>query len=311
MKKPNFPFSKEKITDIATSIGSSTKNAISTVSKNVKESSEQINKHISKSIYENDKKRLCPIFAEDINSENFALPPMIRVVSYDKRMENKSCEGAIGFVTRGKDIKVLNVYNQFSDLLNIRFYPYLSDSIYYVDPCYDDLYITIEEYFSYLKKMRVDELSMLAQDLGATHVKIELKEQKTSNYTSNKNSNLSFKLNTNSSHNSKENKYSNIEVAAEINFSGKETPVEPKLIYFKNESDIQALVKMRLNPNTKNQILSKTYSLKYNNSSGIKVNDAAKIDTILKSLSYSGGVSVVKEAQNENNTILAYSISFE
>ena len=36
---------------------------------------------------------------------------------YDKRKENKACEGAIGFVT-GKDIKILNIYREFADLLN-------------------------------------------------------------------------------------------------------------------------------------------------------------------------------------------------
>lgn len=70
------------------------------------------------------------------------------------------------------------------------------------------------------------------------------------------------------------------------------------------------LVKMRMNPNTKNQILSKTYSLQYNNTSGIKVSDAANIESAVKSLNCGGSVSVMKEAKNESKTILAYSIWF-
>ena len=309
MEKPNFNISKAKITDIASTVGVSTKNVIDSVSKDVKDIGSKLGQQLTTTKMEMDKKRLCPIFAEDIN-ERFQLPPMIRVVTYDKRKENSVCDGAVGFLTKNKEMIILNIYNEYANILGIEYAPHFQDGIYYVDHCNKKLYINLEDYFGYLKKARVDELSMLAQDLGASKVKIELKEQKRSNSNENVKASASYKVSIGATHNSSNNQFTNIEVAAEINFSGQSEPVEPRLTYFKHESDILALVKMRMNPNTKNQILSKTYSLQYNNTSGIKVSDAANIDSAVKSLNCGGSVSVMKEAKDESKTILAYSIWF-
>jgi hypothetical protein len=101
-----------------------------------------------------------------------------------------------------------------------------------------------------------------------------------------------------------------VEVAAKMDFSGNETPVEPKLVYFKSERDINALIKMRLDPENGNKILSQTYSLQYGNTSGIKVSDAKKIEASLSQANVSAKTSVTKEAHNESTTTLEYTISF-
>lgn len=311
MKKPNIKISKEKLTDFATSVSTATKNAVNSVSTTVKDSSEQISEQIDKARFESDRKKLCPVFEEDILSPDFQLPVMIRLVDYDKRMENKACEGAVGFETNTKTVRILNIYTEYSHLLGLTFYPHVKESVFYVDPCHNNFYICLDDYFGYLKKVRVDELETIAQDLGAKHVKITLKEQKQSFSTESKKSSLNVaRIKAGISHDSSNNSLSNIEVAAEVDFAGKETPVEPTLVYFKNESDIKALVKMRLDPNNQNKILSKTYSFQYNNSSGIKVKDAAEISEALSKLKLGTSASIVNEATCESRTILEYSIVF-
>ncbi len=294
----------------ASTLGQATKKAASTVAKNVKESSEQLGKQLDQKLFENDRKRLCPIFHEDILSGNFMLPPLLRVVGYDKRRDNRACDGAVGFMT-GKDAKLLNIYREHIDLLHLSFYPFLEEGVYYVDPCFNTLFIKIEDYFAYLKKVRVDELTKIAQDLGAKHVEITLK----SNQTSLKNQSMTssanvFKTGGSASVQKSNNNYSGIEVAAKIDFKGNDSPVRPSLVYFKNESDINALIEMRLNPQSGNQIVSKTYSLQYGNSSGIKIGDAEKIDNALRNVNFQMSRSFTNEVMSESNTILEYTILF-
>lgn len=311
-------FSKEKLFNLANAtknsvanFGEATKNAAISVAENIKESSEQFGDKMDKRKLENDKKRLCPIYKDDILSSDFVIPTLIRVVDYDKRMENKACEGAVGFYS-GKDVKMLNIYREFIDLISIRFYPILENTVYYVDPCFNDLYIKLDEYFAYLKKVRVDELIEVARQLGAKHVEIILK----SNTKSSKNESSSHSIGVGGvfsgeqSSTRAKNDAVGVEVAAKVDFLGNDRPSKPTLVYFKNESDINTLINMRLDSESENKILSKTYSLQYGNSSGIKVSDAQKIDATLSNVSGGASRSITNEAMSENSTILEYSINF-
>ena len=328
-KLKDLHVSKDKLKDIATDIGNKTKDiandigdktkdftqatkkAVATASENIKETNDQLSRQFSQAKFDKDKKQLCPFYEENLNDENFSLPAMVRLVTYDKRRDNKACEGAIGFETNSKEMRMLNIYTEFASMLGIRFYPLAKDSVYYVDPCYPDLYISLDDYFSYLKKVRVDELQAVAQDLGAKHVSINLREQRKSSKTSKKTADInSYRVKASGNLDQASNEMYNLEVAAEVDFRGKDTPVEPKLVYFKNESDINALIKMRMNPESKNSILSKTYSFQYSNSSGIKVNEAMKINTTLKTIDAGIGETVLNEALSESRTYLEYGIEF-
>ena len=314
-------FSKDKLLDIANTVGNATKttvmnigevtkNTAITFAENVREGGEQLGERLDQMKFDSDKKRFCPIYKEEIMSQDFVLPVLVHVVDYDKRKEIKACEGAVGFLT-GKDIKILNIYREFVELLGITFYPMLEETVYYVDPCYNNRYVKLNDYFAYLKKMRVDELTAVAQDLGAKHVEIVLKGNQKSAHNQNSTGSFgAFKIGGEARTSKSKSEFTGIEVAAKVDFGGNEKPIEPQLVYFKNESDINALIKMRLNPNNQNKILSKTYSLQYGNSSGIKVSDAQKIDTALSQMNCAVSRSITSEAINENNTILEYSIIF-
>lgn len=314
-------FSKEKLLNIANDIGAATKNTVANIGEatknvavsameNVKENSEHFSEKLDQMKYDNDKKRLCPIYKEELLAPEFVMPTLINIVGYDKRKENKACEGAVGFLT-GKDTKILNIYHEFVDLLDVTFNPFIEETIYHVDPCFSKCYIKMDEYFAYLKKMRVDELVSVAQNLGAKHVEILLKSNQVSAQSQSGSGSIgvgSIGIGASSSKSKKE--VSGVEVAAKIDFGGNEKPVEPKLVYFKDESDIKALINMRMNPDNENKILSKTYSLQYGNSSGIKVSDAQKIDAAISGTNCGASRSVTSEAMSENSTILEYSIVF-
>lgn len=313
--------SKEKLFNIAndigaatkktvTNIGEATKNAAVSAMENVKENSEHFSEKLDQIKYDNDKRRLCPIYKEELLANDFIMPTLINIVGYDKRKENKACEGAVGFLT-GKETKILNIYHEFIELLDITFNPFVEETVYHVDPCFNKCYIKMDEYFAYLKKMRVDELVLVAQNLGAKHVEIVLKSnQKSAQSQSNSGSLGIGKIGGGTSLSKSRSDISGVEVAAKIDFGGNEKPVEPKLMYFKDESDINALIKMRMNPDNENKILSKTYSLQYGNSSGIKVSEAQKIDAALSAANCGASRSVTSEALSESNTILEYSIVF-
>ncbi len=297
----------------ATVLGNATKNAAVTVAENVKEGGEQMKQQHELKKLEIDKERLAPVFESELSADDFCKPAVVCIVDDDKRRYNKACEGSVGFWI-GKDVKVLCVYREFAHLLNLRFYPLLEDAAYHVDPCFDDLYIRLDEYFTYLKKMRVDELTAVAQDLGARHIEITLRATKVS--AEQKDAAMGFsaqkgiKIGGEATSSRTQKELVDVKVAAKTDFAGNDAPVAPKLVYFKNESDINALVKMRLDPSDKNKILSKTYELQCKNSSGIKTSDAQKIDATLGSLGGSAQRSFSSETASENNTILEYTIVF-
>lgn len=314
--------SKGKFLDIAKSIGTvakttadalgtTTKNAAISLAATVKENNEQLNAKMEQRKNENDIRKYRPVYEENIKSPEFVLPSMIRVVGDDVRRTIKACEGAIGYYTEGKGAKVFNIYKEHLNLFDIEFYPYQEEAVYYVDPCYENHYIRIDEYFVYLKKVRVDELISLAQDLGAKHVEIVLKAKALSSSVGDGSGKMRLgKWGVDASFSRSQNEAIGAEIAADINFSGQSKPVKPKINYFKNESDILSLIEMRMTPKTENRILSKKYSFRYGNSSGIKVSDAEKIDLSLASLGLGLSRSVTNEVNNECDTLLEYSIEF-
>lgn len=303
----------DDLENIVCDLGNTIENAVGAFIGGIKEGGEQLADFLDKTKCDIDRKRLCPFYESDLNSPDFVMPRMIRFVDADERRTNKACEGAIGFETNTKDANMLNMYIENADMLHLNFYPFLDSSVYYADPCHKDLYIRLDEYFIYLKKVRVDELLTVAQNLGAKHVKISLKEMRTDCESDTSEKELGTEDGTgNVSSGRKTMKKTQSEVVAEANFSGRHIwnrITEPKLCYFKNESDIKSLVDMRMNGG-KNKILSRTYSFKYMNSSGIRLSDVKGIEGILKGLKCNLSDSFVSEAENENNLILDYSIEF-
>lgn len=255
-------------------------------------------------------KKLNPIFAETLRDSDFVMPKFIRITERDKKhAESEVCKNSIGFGTNQKEMFIVNVFRDSLDEFELSFYPNSDSEFYYVDPSDNNSYIALDEYFNYLKIARVSELQRIAQDLGAKHFKVTYKEEKTT-FTGKK---MNTKVNAkpvvtsemNSEHETKQ--FSTIAIAAETVFSGHE-PIKPTVKYLKYDPSIKGLIDMRMNEQT--PCLHQTYMLKLSNTSGLKENDAIKIDAVLKGLKCTGNATVVSEVQNESRRYLEYEIDF-
>ena len=260
-----------------------------------------------------DLKLLQPIFCEDLDSADFSMPKLVRITEIDKRRaESEVCQGSIGFTSVQKDLRIVNIFRDKVDSFGLTFYPDLDSEIYYVDPSDRDRYIALDDYFSYLKVARVNELQKIAQDLGAKHFRVTFKEQKTTF------SEHAVKAKTNArigvehadidaAHDLASTAVSTVEIAAEMDCPG-HAPMMPTLTYLQREPSIQSLISLRMDDSS--PITHQKYTLKLSNSSGIKEKDAVKIDAALKSMKFTGNTTVTSEAKNEARRFFEYEVDF-
>ncbi len=320
--KENLIEAKDKAGEMASETRRSVQDLAFKANENIKQGVALVDKALADSKLERDRKNLRPVFHEDllpmtptqeaiISAVNDTVCNMVRIVERDKkREENIVSKGAIGYWTTASEIEVLNLYEDVAKDLSVSFYPLIEKTVYYIHPFQKNLYIKIDEYFAYLKTARVAELEMIASELGAKKVTITLKEFKSNFAAKTKSIKAKAKKSPlgSGSKESKETDVINMEIAANLTFTGHDTPRMPQLVYFKHESDVEQLIKLRTSPDKKNQLISKTYALQYSKSSGIKDNTAAQIDAALLKMNY--GASMSNEAKRETRTILEYHIEF-
>lgn len=283
--------------------GKFNKEDMSQIADVIKESAEEKAKQIELKI-------LKPIFPQDIDAGDFLLSKFIRVTDRNgKRAESEVCKGSIGYFTNHKGYQLMNIFRDSIEIFGLAFYPDYRSEFYYVDPSDRDRYIALDDYFSYLKMVRVSELQGIAQDLGAKHFRITYLEEQA--FFSKRSADLSVKAadiaNVKAEHNFSEKKYSTIEIAAEMKCDG-HAPVRPKLKYLLRDPSIQSLISMRMDK--KSPLTYQKFMIKLSNSSGIKESDAVKIDAVLKSMKVVGNATVTSEAINESKRYLEYEIDF-
>ena len=238
-----------------------------------------------------------PISPEQFKSSEYKIPEIIYVIDEDKKMSMEIFEGAIGhedaYKSESGQFNVLTLYRPRIDDLKTRFYPNLQNTLYYKHPFEAGMFISLEEYFKFIRKGKADELNMIAQSLGAKYVKIALKEEK-----------VTFIKKEESG----EKEFTNFELISECSYDGNANPMTPKLNYFRDDAEINSLINARMQGS--DAVTSKTYTIKYNASSGLKESEAVKIDTILKKFKLKGNGTVLSEVEKENRLYLEYQIEF-
>lgn len=292
-------FDLNDVSEMASSVGDAAKKGAQALKSSLEEKSRQM-----------DLKTLRPIFTETLDDAEFLMSKFVRITERDKKhAESDVCQGSIGYVSDQKGLYTVNIFQDSIDAYGLTFYPDRDCEFYYVDPTDRDRYIALDDYFSYLKVVRINELQKIAQDLGAKHFKVTYKEEQTS-FSEKKGTAHGKAASTatlEATHTSSEKKYSTVEIAAEMTFPG-HAPVKPGLKYMQRDPSIQTLVAMRMDPAA--PLLHQKYMLKLSNSSGLKETDAVKIDAVLKGLKYSGNATVFSEAQNESRRYFEYEIDF-
>lgn len=285
------------VSEIAESVGNTMKKSAQTLKEKVDDKARQI-----------ELKTMKPIILEDLNG--LSMPRFIRITERDKKYaESEVCKGAIGFWMDFKEIQLMNIFRDSVEAYALSFYPNCDSEFYYVNPIDKDNYIELDEYFDYLKQVRIGELQKIAQDLGAKHFKVTYKEEKTSfsERKTSKRAGVKSIADVCVEQKSEGNKYSKIEIAAEMECPGHD-PVEPTIKYMKYDPNIQRLAEMRMDAH--GPLSHQALTIKLSNSSGLKESEAVKIDAILKGLKCSGNSTVVNEARNESRRYLEYEIDF-
>ena len=257
--------------------------------------------------------KLAPIFKEDISDDKLLTERVIRIVNYNARLENDVCKSSIGFYEKTDDRKMPTLYSKFVPALGLSFYPQLSESVFIADPCIAGKYIEIDEYFNYMKQVRVNELTLVAQSLGAKSVTIELKSTTKSKSLFSKAAQVKAgpALDANCELKGNDSSKNSIEIWAQTSFKTaiwNGGPTMPTLLYFRNESDITSLIQMVLVNRSK--VTEKKYSMKASSSSGMSLNEAMSIAGILKGIKCGAGARFAKSAENENTAFLEYKIKF-
>ena len=258
---------------------------------------------------------LNPIFPKDLLADDYLPTQMIRIAEKDKKHAASSlCDGAIGHESLVKDLRFFTVYPESVSDWGLRFYPDENQEFYYVDPIDPRHYIAIDTFFDYIRRARISELQMIAQDLGATFFKVTLREQQKTLHKSsqslkaaaskagNKN-NLKATVQNDIS----ASELTSGEVMALLYFEGHE-PTAPKLSYFANEPQITSLIEMRTNRD--NTLRGQQMLLKCSQSSGIKKKTAATIDAAFSSMKCAGNTTFSSEAQEEVRQVFEYEIQF-
>lgn len=292
-------FDLEDVSVIAGSVGNVMKKGAQTLKETTDEKARQL-----------ELKTLQPIFLETLNDTDFLMSRFIRITDRDKKhAESEVCKGSIGFLSDQKGLHIVNIFRDSIDSYGLSFYPDCDSEFYYVDPSDRDGYIALDEYFSYLKQVRISELQKIAQDLGAKHFKVTYKEEKTSFSEKKVSKKVTAKpiASIAVEQNNENKKYSIVEIAAEMECPG-HTPVKPKLKYMKYDPSINGLVEMRMNEHA--PLLHQKFMLKLSNSSGLKESEAIKIDAVLKGMKCTGNATVLSETQNESRRYLEYEIDF-
>ena len=206
-------------------------------------------------------------------------------------------------------IRVVNIFKDSLNVFGLQFYPDAECEFYYVNPTDKNTYIALDEYFSYLKTVRVNELQRVAQDLGAKHFRVIYKEERIS--FSETKAKAQAKAagvgNAEGEHDLSEEKCSVNDVAAEMFMEG-HAPQEPELVYLLKDDNVQNLIHLRMKGG--DGFHHHKISIKLSNSSGLKESDAVKIDAFLKGMKVSGNATVVSEAKNESRRYFEYEIDF-
>ena len=247
-------------------------------------------------------KTLQPIFSETLDEADFLMPKFIRITDRDKkRAESEVCQGSIGYGSDQKGLHIVNIFRDSLETFGLTFYPDCDSEFYYVDPSDRDRYISLDDYFKFLKIARVNELQKIAQDLGAKHFRITYKEKETSFVEKKSSVHAKATAKADADHYSSESRYSNISIAAEMDCPG-HAPVKPQLKYLQRDPSIQTLIAMRMDESS--PLLHQKFMIEFSNSSGLKESDALKIDAVLKGMKLGGSITVASEAKKKLSAFL-------
>ena len=264
-----------------------------------------------------------PISLEVFEADDHQLPEVLYVVDKDERFDNPLFASAIGFKEDVKGLSAMRVLTKNAgEPLGLRMEPIANEGAYMQDPFRPRRYIAVNDFPEYMRQARVDELTEIAQKLGAKHIKVTLCEEKKvytkTNQTVKAKADAKEKKvqegkgKAEAEKSASEKEYINSQILLEANFPGGE-PEKPTLEFFRNPK-MESLIRMRMEPPDKRLKGPFSLEMKYTTSADMTQKKAASIDAALKKWNLAGGAGVnatIKEdVQQSNRLVLICQIIF-
>ena len=260
--------------------------------------------------YEARMKKYNPLFPDKYTDNQFNLPNMVRIVDDAVRKDIDVCEGAIGWLSKEKDVEVMHLYDEAIDFSGLQFLPTPTcDSVYYVDPHDRKTFINVDTYFSSMQQERLAELQHIAFSLGAKEYWVEMVESTSEN--SNKNASVGMKAKGNNVSANEQKSLSittQSQTAAKATFGAGRKPVQPMLRWFAMDNNIINLIDMRCSGNDETGITSYSFELSSSCSQSMSSATAAKIDTAIKGMGASSNFN--NESAKEHSRKMIFHIEF-
>lgn len=255
-------------------------------------------------------KKLNPVFPEQYKSEEFNLPNMIMIVDDAVRRGNKLCDGAIGWLSSDAGVETLCLYDEAVEFSGLNFIPAaICDAIYYVDSFDRNRFIRTDCIFSKAHEEKIAELKHIAYCLGAKKCSIEinefqmgasLKKRSASGSESVHSVPVQESIETNLTKTGTDSRKGKVE----IEFSGNNDCILPKLKWFSYDDNIKRLIEMRVNGT--NFIKTEVLELSGASSATMSQKTAYAIDSAVGG----GGVSLSSQVEKEHQSKLIYRIEF-
>lgn len=264
-----------------------------------------------------------PVSLEMFEADEHQLPEMLHVVDKDDRFDDPLFSSAVGFKEDVKGLTAVRILTKSAgEPLGLKMVPVANEGAYMQDPFRLHRYIAIDDYAEYMRQARVDELTEIAQKLGAKHIKVTLCEEKKvytkTKQTAKVKADAKEKLVQDGKGKAEaekavsEKEYVNSQILLEANFPGGE-PEQPTLEFFRNPK-MESLIRMRMEPPEKRLKGPYSVEMKYTTSADMSQKKAANIDVALKKWKLSGGAGVnatiTEDVQHSNRLVLICQIIF-
>ncbi len=264
------------------------------------------------------KRRYAPVFPDEFWSLGYDLPNMVIIEDEDKRKGIDVCEGAIGWLTKAPNgMEVLHLYHAFAEGSGLLFHPLAQIGAVYVrDPSGLDRFLDLESLYREIQKEKMSELQHVAYCLGAKYCKLEMRETQVSDSkrggrikTSAKKTGVASGSDGISADRS-EQVSEDRQMLFERRFSGSDEAARPPLNWYKNDKEINALIEMRCSDDSKNAIQDYVVDIDCRSSAALAQTRASEIDSALKGLKVSIGVSLQEECYRESQQTMVLTVSF-
>ncbi len=266
-------------------------------------------------------KKYNPLFLEEYQNNTFTLPNVIIIVDDAVRKGIEVCKGAIGWLSKEKEVEVLHLYDEAIELSGLTFLPAPTcDTAYYVDVHDRKKFIRLDSYFEYAHESRLAELQHIAFSLGAKQYSVDIEEQ--TKYDTH--STIETKIDKDNGKKKKEKeklvpevkttmdavKNTSIRVGAKASFQGERAVVAPTLLWFAKDNNILNLIEMRCNSITSGGLTKYDMELHSANSASMSLSVASKINAAIGGMGIKLSCDIKQKSEAEHNQTLIYKLVF-